>query len=98
MENKMTIAKLKEKGQITLPSNIREQLKVNKGDIFNIEVIKGSVVMTLQKLSPANEPTRDSKTDEILKNIGCLKGNFKDKNEIDNFINKERASWDAKKI
>ena len=40
----MPLAKLKDKGQITLPSNIRKKIDADKGDIFNFEVIDLSLI------------------------------------------------------
>lgn len=51
----MSLTTLKEKGQITLPANIRKQIKADKGDIFSVQIKENQIVLTLQKLVPANE-------------------------------------------
>ena len=88
----MPLAKLKDKGQITLPSNIRKKIDADKGDIFNFEVIDNTVVMTLQKIIPANEE-KEPDTD-ISQYIGAGSGIFKSVKEVDDFIRKERDAWD----
>lgn len=91
MERKMPLATLKEKGQITLPADIRKQIHADKGDMFNCEVVGGQVIMTLQKIVPA---TKIKKGLDISKYIGSAKGNFGTVKQIDARISNERNSWD----
>ena len=51
----MSLATLKGKGQITLPTDIRRQIQGSKGDSFNFEVVNGKVVMTPERRAPAGE-------------------------------------------
>ena len=88
----MPLATLKEKGQITLPADIRKQIRAGKGDIFNCEVRDGQVIMTLQKIVPAH--ARKAKGLDIEKYIGVAKGTFGSVEEIDAHIRKQRDSWD----
>jgi len=92
----MPLATLKDKGQITLPADIRRKLHADKGDIFNFEVVDDKVVMTLQKLVPSkeNELKKHASGVDISKYIGSMRGKFGSVNEIDDYINKERNSWD----
>lgn len=92
----MPLATLKEKGQITLPSDIRKKIRAGKGDIFNFEVVGGKVVMTLQKLVPAKDVAQKKRKKgvDISKYIGSMKGAFGTVEEIDDYIRNERASWD----
>jgi bifunctional DNA-binding transcriptional regulator/antitoxin component of YhaV-PrlF toxin-antitoxin module len=92
----MPLATLKEKGQITLPVDIRKAIHADKGDIFNFQVVGDQVVMTLQKVVPAQKtPTpRPRKGVDISKYIGIAKGAFGSVEEIDDYIRNERASWD----
>lgn len=92
----MPLATLKEKGQITLPIDIRNAIHADKGDIFNFQVVGDQVVMTLQKVVPAQEgPTQKrAKGTDISKYIGSMKGTFGNVEEIDEYIRNERASWD----
>ena len=88
MRNTVPLTTLKEKGQITLPADIRKEIDANKGDIFNIEVIDGNVVMTLQKIIPAR------KKRDLSKYIGIAKGSFGSTEEIDAHIRNDRDAWD----
>ncbi len=56
---------LKEKGQITLPVDIRRQIHAKKGDLFNCKVVDGNVVMTLQKVVPAISRTSTVKEADL---------------------------------
>lgn len=87
-EEPVALTKLKEKGQITLPADIRKAIDASKGDIFDIEVVDGSVVMTLQKIVPAK------KKRDISKYIGIAKGTFGGAEDVDAYIRKERDAWD----
>lgn len=97
MDTIMALAKLKEKGQITLPVGIRKKLKAEKGDLFDFEIVDGKIIMTLQKVVPAkNKQTRRRKRGvDISKYMGIGNGAFgKTAEEADEYIRKERASWD----
>ena len=93
----MPLSTLKDKGQITLPSSIRKRLHADKGAIFNFEIVDGKVIMTLQKLIPENVNNKTSnvkKHIDISKYIGAGKGVYGSVEEIDNYIRKERDSWE----
>lgn len=91
----MPLATLKEKGQITLPVDIRTAIHADKGDIFNFEVVGEQIVMTRQKVVPAQESASKKRTKglDISKYIGSMKGTFGSVEEIDAYIRNERASW-----
>jgi AbrB family looped-hinge helix DNA binding protein len=42
----MSLVKLKGKGQMTLPVEIREQLSINEGDLLEARIEKGNIVLT----------------------------------------------------
>lgn len=92
----MPLATLKEKGQITLPVDIRKAIHADKGDIFNFQVVGDQVVMTLQKVVPAQDGAAKKRTKgvDITKYIGSMKGTFGSADDIDEYIRNERASWD----
>lgn len=95
MEKKMPLSTLKDKGQITLPSAVRKKLHADKGDIFNFEVVGEKVIMTLQKLVPARDRQGKAQTKgtDISKYIGSMKGAYGPVEQIDDYIRKERDSW-----
>ncbi|MCF6344690.1 MAG: AbrB/MazE/SpoVT family DNA-binding domain-containing protein [Devosiaceae bacterium] len=90
----MPLTTLKEKGQITLPAGIRKQLHVTKGDLFNCEIVDGKVVMTPQKVVPKIKGEMREKGIDISKYIGATAGTFSSASKVDEYIRKERNSWD----
>ncbi len=87
----MSVTKLKEKGQITLPVDVRKEINAQKGDIFDVQVDNGKVIMTLQRLVPVNqEPT----TIDLSRFVGAASGAFGSVEEIDDTIRKDRETWD----
>ena len=93
----MPLSTLKDKGQITLPSSIRKRIHADKGDIFHFEIVDGKVIMTLQKLIPANASKKVSDVNkhiDMSKYIGAGKGIYGSVEEIDGYIRKERDSWE----
>ena len=46
----MSIVKLKTKGQVTLPSQIREQIGLRTGDILEASVVAGKITLTPKSL------------------------------------------------
>ena len=92
----MSLATLKEKGQITLPVDVRRKIQASKGDLFDFKVVGDQVVMTLQRVVPASDtaPKPRKKGKDISKYMGIAKGTFGSVEEIDAYIRNERASWD----
>lgn len=90
----MPLATLKDKGQITLPADIRKQLRANQGDLFDCEVVGGKVVMTPQKIVPAIDGGEMGKGTDISKYIGATAGTFDTASRVDEYILKERDAWD----
>ena len=74
----MSLAILKDKGQITLPAEIRKQVRAGKGDIFDCEVVDGKVVLTLKKLVSAEQVSgrEPKKSVDISSYFGSMKGQF----------------------
>jgi len=90
----MPLATLKEKGQITLPAAIRKAIHANKGDIFDFKVVGGQVVMTRQKVVPAQQVSAKRRQGvDISKYMGIAKGTFGSVEEIDDYIRNERDTW-----
>ena len=87
----MSVTKLKEKGQITLPVDIRREINAQKGDMFDVQVDNGKIIMTLQRLVPVSQkPT----TIDLSRFVGVANDAFGSVEEIDDTIRKERDSWD----
>ena len=92
----MTLVKLKEKGQVTIPANVREQISAHKGDVFEVAVANGNIVLKPQDVvsRKRNPVARGKKGVDIASWVGSGKGLFKSPEEAAAFIRSERASWD----
>ena len=92
----MPRATLKDKGQLTLPAETRKRIRAAKGDLFDVEVVDGKVVMTPLRLVPAKggDPAGRKPVD-LSKYIGALSGTYGDTvEEADAYLRRERDSWD----
>ena len=79
-----------------MPSEIRKRIQAAKGDLFDVEVVDGKVVMTPLRLVPAKggEAARRKPVD-LSKYIGALSGAYGDTvEEADAYLRRERDSWD----
>ncbi len=97
------LVKLKQKGQITIPALLRERIAAVQGDVFDIDIVDGKIV-----LNPQGVVSRKSNIDEhkpsdffvkrkpvdISQWIGSGKGLFETVEDVDTFIRHERAQWD----
>jgi AbrB family looped-hinge helix DNA binding protein len=92
----MTLVKLKEKGQVTIPASVREQISAHKGDIFEVAVANGNIVLKPQDVvsRQKNQSAKIGKGVDIASWIGSGKGLFKSPEEAAAFIKSERSSWD----
>lgn len=96
MEKPMSLVKLKEKGQVTIPAAVRAQLAAHKGDVFEVVVMSGNIVLKPQEVISRKLPRKGQKHSgvDISKYIGSLKGLFGSQEEIDAYIRNERDSWE----
>jgi AbrB family looped-hinge helix DNA binding protein len=92
----MTLVKLKEKGQLTIPAAVRAKISAHKGDMFEVAVANGNIVLKPQDVvsRKRNPVTKGKKGVDIASWIGCGKGLFKSPEEAATFMQSERASWD----
>lgn len=51
----MTLARIRGKGQVTLPDNIRRAAKLAAGDYLEVSVSRGAIVMRPKKLIDADQ-------------------------------------------
>jgi AbrB family looped-hinge helix DNA binding protein len=89
------LAKLKDKGQITIPATLREQISAVSGDIFDITITDGKIVLVPQDVVTklhSNKPK--AKGIDITKWIGSAKGAFSSPEDVDAFIRSERDQWE----
>jgi AbrB family looped-hinge helix DNA binding protein len=89
----LDIARLKEKGQITIPAALREKLNAQSGDFFSASVKDGAIILKPQTMG---DPLLWS--DNPQKNLsswyGSAKSVYASVEEIDAFIRAERDQWD----
>ena len=91
----MILVKLKEKGQVTIPAGVREQINAARGDVFEVSVTDGNIVLKPQEVVSRSSPRRQQGGGvDISKWIGSGKGLFKTPAEADAFIRSERDQWE----
>ncbi len=90
----MTIAILKDQGEVTIPDDIREQLGMRTGDMFDVSILHGNIVLVPQEPAFPIKSEPRSKGIDIRHFIGSGKGLFATPAEVDAFIAAERDSWD----
>lgn len=92
----MALVKLKEKGQVTIPAAVRVQISAHKGDVFEVDVANGNIVLKPRDIvSRKRAPEAKTKKGvDISSWIGSGKGQFKSPEEVAAFIKAERAAWD----
>ena len=97
----MAVSTLKEKGQITLPAEIRKRLAAKTGDLFDVRIEDGKIVMIPQKLVPvttrgkagAKKSGKTSKRD-LSRWIAAAPGVYSTMEETDAAIRERRDAWD----
>jgi AbrB family looped-hinge helix DNA binding protein len=89
----MTLVKLKEKGQVTIPASVRQQISAHKGDVFEVAVTNGNIVLKPQEVVSRKRSAKTKKGVDISPWIGSGKGLFNSPEEAAAFIKLERASW-----
>jgi AbrB family looped-hinge helix DNA binding protein len=91
----MPLVKLKEKGQVTIPAAVRAQIAAHQGDVFEVVVAHGNIVLKPQEVVSRKIPRKGQKRSgaDISKYIGIAKGLFGDQAAIDAYVRKERDSW-----
>ena len=92
----MNYIKLKEKGQITIPARVRAQVHALTGDMFEVVVENGNIVLRAQVVTARKSTPRKpkAKSVDIGQWIGAGKGLFKTPAEADAFIRAERDQWE----
>ena len=88
--------RMKDKGQVTIPAMLREQLRTVAGDLFEASVVEGNIVLRPQIISSrsAQKSRAKPKGVDIGKWVGAGKGLFKTPAEAQAFIRAERDQWE----
>lgn len=92
----MALVQMKDKGQVTIPAAVREQIAASKGDMFDVVVQEGNIVLRPQDVfaREASGPALRKRNVDISRWIGAGRGLFKTPEEADAFIRAERDQWD----
>lgn len=85
----MPLAKIKDKGQVTIPAQLRAQIGARTGDYFDVNIVDGGVFLRLHA-TPDAAPTPGV---DIGPWIGAGRGLFATPQEVDAFLASERERW-----
>ena len=88
----MSLVRLKDKGQLTIPADIRLAVAAQVGDLFEVEVANGNIILRPQEIVARNAAS--AKGVDIGNWIGTGKALFSNANEADAFMRAERAAWE----
>ena len=88
----MPLAKVKHKGQVTIPADIREQLGLNEGDYVEVTTEGSRVVLTPQDIAPRHRAI-DAAIAEGLADIrdGRISPSFKSMKEFEAWLKTEEG-------
>jgi AbrB family looped-hinge helix DNA binding protein len=92
----MSTVRIKQKGQVTLPMSVRKELNLQEGDLLELGVRKGSIVLQPRDLT-ARHPRKAAKKSGLMSYFGSGKGLFASPEEVDAYIRRERAAWTSKR-
>jgi AbrB family looped-hinge helix DNA binding protein len=107
-----TTAKIQHKGQVTIPTSVRRQAGLSKGDLVNVTFIRGRIVITPKPaIDPSKFPSADeeytpaqrriidarlAEADEDIRH-GRVQGPFESHKEFIASLHKEAKKLGAKK-
>jgi len=88
----MPLARVKQKGQVTIPANIREELGLREGDYVEVTTEGSRVVLTPQEIAPRH-PEIDVALVEGLADIqaGRISPSFKDMKAFEVWLKTEEG-------
>ena len=87
------IVRMRDKGQLTVPAALREEMNAHAGDFFAMSVEDGTLVVRRQAL-PSHLQNGEHAKRKPSSWFGSVKGVYSSVEEIDAFIKAERAQWD----
>ena len=92
----MSLVKLKEKGQVTIPVQLRQQLSARPGDLFEVTIADGNIVLKPQDVTLRPNVAENSEKPgvDISDYIGSAKGIFTSPYDVDAYISAARAQWE----
>lgn len=91
----MPLVRLDQNGDISIPADALERIGAREGDVFEIAVADGAIVLRPQHIARAKvDAPVTPKGVDISRWIGAGRSGFKTADEADAFIRRERDSWD----
>ena len=89
----MTQVRIKQKGQVTIPVALREQLGLKEGDWLEALAREGNIVLIPKQAKSRLPYTLARRGADIAPFIGAAKGVFATPAEADAFMHAERKRW-----
>jgi len=80
---------LRERGQITIPADVRDAANVDAGAVFEVEVVDGTIVMTPQVVVDASQAWFWTKRWQAMEKVAdedYAAGRFKTFDNVDEFL------------
>lgn len=95
----MSLIRVKKKYQVTLPPKVRKAVNLRQGDLLDVEVRDGVIMLYPQsvKRQVSVEPSpeeKEARFNMLMSYLGAAKGLYASKQEIDDHIRQEREAWD----
>ena len=89
----MPYIQVKQKYQVTIPTNVREAIGIHEGDTLEARAENGNIVLVPQLTHERRAAGKRNM--DISQYIGSMKGTYgATTQEMDQYIHKERHSWD----
>lgn len=92
----MPVVKMTENGQVTIPAAVRTEISARTGDLFDVAAADGNIVLTPRKVGSRGLSGAMAKPKgvDISEYIGSARGIFGNREQLDEYIRKEREAWD----
>ncbi len=63
------LIKVTRKGQVTIPKNIRDALKIKEGDLIEVFLEEGRIIMSKPGIPEPGEPVKPEEYEKIIKEL-----------------------------
>lgn len=95
MELTMPYVRVKQKHQVTIPSDIRKKIGLHEGDTLEAKEQDGVIILTPQVLTSRARNITKKKPSSLLSLMGVNKGSglYKNAKDADHYIDNLRNEW-----
>lgn len=93
----MAFVRVKQKFQVTIPTQVRNALNLQEGDLLEVEAKHGAIVLHPRSVGARRGTSSEDKQarfDRMMASFGAGKGLFRSAKDVDELIRRERESWD----